>query len=114
MTKKGPKEPHQGMFKKGQSGNPSGRPKAPQYAKEELEKLLPLAIKAVRAVLDGTDETAKAADKMKAADMVFDRNLGRPLQALEMNGETKHIIDMSALTQEQKEAIARIGIDDGH
>jgi len=99
-------------FEAGKSGNPNGRPKTPESVKLAFSSMMPLALAAMRKILDGTDTDAKASDRIKAADIVFDRNLGKAVETVNMESQVNYV-DTSKLTDEQKEAIARIGLDDG-
>ena len=101
-------------IKKGQVLNPTGRPKTPESVKQAFSGMMPLALDALRNILNGTDTDARPVDRLKAADMVFDRNLGRPLQAVDMKGEIKSQIDVKKLTTAQMDALtdlAILGID---
>ena len=63
-----------GTFKKGQSGNPRGRPKANPEAKEILKAATPdAARKLVELVGSRTEKIALA-----AATEILDRTMGRP------------------------------------
>lgn len=72
-------------FVKGQSGNPTGRPKedvevkkyARQYGIEALNKLLEL-------MRTGTDERTQSA----AAQAILDRGFGKPSQEIGFDGES--------------------------
>lgn len=74
-----------GRFVKGQSGNPAGRsPLAPEIK----DMLLPLGKKSVAAlkkVLE--DPGAKDSDKLRATEIVLDRLLGKPQQAVELDAK---------------------------
>lgn len=79
--KRGPGRP----FEKGKSGNPAGRkPLAPEIK----DMLLPLGEKSVAAlkkVLE--DPEAKDSDKLRATEIVLDRLLGKPQQAVEVDAK---------------------------
>jgi hypothetical protein len=85
-------------FKKGQSGNPSGRPKDLQGIKALCQEHAPLAI--AKAVEILKSKNAKHSDKLKAADMILDRAYGKPLQ--EVKG-----VQFNAYTQIWTNAAAR-------
>lgn len=66
-------------FKKGQSGNPGGRPKSTPDEVEAIRKLRGLtqrAVEKVEELLESDDEKVR----MAAAKEVLDRNLGKPVQ----------------------------------
>ena len=70
-------------FKKGQSGNPSGRPKLlpGKFSRAEalsaLADLVPAAIEAIAASLKSDDEKVR----MRAAELVLERHLGKVAEA---------------------------------
>lgn len=68
-----------------QKGNPGGgRPKMPEHIKKAFQgPLTELSMSVIRNILDGTDEDAKASDRLKASEMVLDRSWGKPVQAIE-------------------------------
>ncbi len=73
-----------GKFAPGQSGNPSGRPKATPEEIDLLAKiksLSPKAVTALESVLDDPDATADA--KIRAANIVIERQLGKPRQEID-------------------------------
>ena len=65
-----------GQFTKGtKGGNPSGRPKMPITAKETLVSMLPKALATIQSFID--DEKVKPDIRMRAAELVIERNLGK-------------------------------------
>ncbi len=80
-------------FVKGKSGNPSGRKKEDPVVKEMFSKYLPDAIKAVETCLKDDNPSIR----LKAADIIFDRSLGKPAQAVEHSGQvdTKAVLEIA-------------------
>ena len=70
-------------FKKGQSGNPSGRPKLlpGKFSRAEalsaLADLVPAALEAIASCLTSDDEKVR----MRAAELVLERHLGKIAEA---------------------------------
>lgn len=64
-----------GRFVKGVSGNPSGRPSMPTDVKQRLISLLPKAIDTIQSMIE--DERVKPEVRIKAAEMIVERNLGK-------------------------------------
>lgn len=55
--------------------NPKGRPKMPITAKDKLISMLPAALDTLQQLIN--DEDAKPEVRIRAAEIVLDRNLGR-------------------------------------
>jgi hypothetical protein len=101
-------------FKKGQSGNPGGRPK-----KTEEERTLeamcrertPEALHAILRIMAGSKQDRA---KLAAAQYVLDRAWGKPKESVELSGadggpiETKQTLDVSGLSPDQLRALASI------
>ena len=64
-----------GRFTKGNSGNPTGRPTMPTDVKQRLISLLPKAIDTIQSMIE--DEHCKPEVRIKAAEMIVERNLGK-------------------------------------
>ena len=71
-------------FKKGQSGNPGGRPKRTPEIREIALAACPKANRALIAQLDHKDPRIVA----NAAEKLLDRGIGRPMQAHEITSQT--------------------------
>ncbi len=70
-------------FKKGQSGNPGGRPKELKGIKELAQNNAELAIMAlIRVAQHGKSESAR----VMAANSILDRGFGKPVQSTEVSG----------------------------
>lgn len=96
----------------GKSGNPSGRPKIPEHILKALRgPLTDLSIKVIRGVLDGSEQGTKVADKIKAAEFVFDRGFGKAVQTIEADvNTTLKPLDTSKLNTAQKDALAALAV----
>lgn len=82
QPKKRPGESGAGTpWQKGQSGNPGGRPKLPDWMKERGPK----ALAYIADVADGT-EPAEPDLRLKAAHIIVERYYGKAPQAVEVEG----------------------------
>lgn len=71
-------------FKPGQSGNPAGRPGLPPDVRMALTKAVPKATKRLVQLLDDPDGRLRLA----AAEVIYNRLYGKPVQAVEAKVET--------------------------
>lgn len=70
------------MFQKGKSGNPGGRPKENNEAKQLARKHGKSALKRLVELIHSEDERVAVA----ASQAVLDRGYGKPAQAVEHSG----------------------------
>ena len=66
-------------FKKGQSGNPGGRPKAEKEVVEAARAAGPRCVEVLVDLLDHTDSRVR----MAAAEQLLNRGFGKPRQTIE-------------------------------
>lgn len=81
-----PRRNSNGTFATGQSGNPAGRPKRSEQEKQVIEEmclLVPDAVSVLKKMLTSTD--APAYLRLRAAEIVLDRVLGRPMTGMELD-----------------------------
>ena len=88
-----PKEDTQ--FRKGQSGNPTGRSKAVILVSELARQHTAEAIRALAEICEG-GRGAKPGEQVQAALALLDRGWGKPQQAVEINGTnaTTTLVDL--------------------
>ena len=70
-----------GGFKRGQSGNPGGRPKLPADIREAFKAKAPEALEVLERCLQSNDDRVA----MMAAQAILDRGYGRPVQSIDAN-----------------------------
>ena len=75
------------QFKKGKSGNPDGRPVLPAEMKQRLLNLTPQAITFLESIINNNHISKSL--RMKAAEQVLDRGLGKPKQDIELSGSVE-------------------------
>lgn len=77
-------------FKKGQSGNPGGRPKRTDAEKEALEAIRKLAPKVPKLLTELIEDAkASAAIRLEAAKMILDRTYGKPDARVQMDAKVQ-------------------------
>lgn len=72
-------ERHEGMFKKGQSGNPLGRPKAALAVRDLAREHTEGALKTLVDI--AYNPKSPAAARVQAASAILDRGWGKPIQS---------------------------------
>ena len=80
-----------GTFAPGTSGNPGGRPKrtdAQKAAQEAIQALAGEAAELLAAIM--RDATAPLPTRLKAAEMVLDRAIGKPMPGLEVKKQQEN------------------------
>ncbi len=92
--------PTKGSWKPGQSGNPSGRPKVPQWrrgggaaasAKQRAEQYVDKAFKLLAKAM--ADETSPMSARVSAANSILERAYGKAPQDVNVRGSVEtHII----------------------
>jgi len=100
-----------GKFKKGQTGNPGGRPAMPEEFKELAKKHSLSALQVAIDIMLQSDN--KPSDRLKAVEIVIDRAYGKPAQATELTGPNGGplqtvAVDLSGLTLEELRKLAKL------
>lgn len=82
-------------WKKGQSGNPTGRPKIPDDVKETFRALTTDAANALASIV--RDDDAPPAARVAAATTILDRGWGKPQQDITVKHDPLDGIDTTGL-----------------
>lgn len=88
-----------GQFKKGQSGNPSGRPKKTIQLAEKCRDMSADALKQIMTIL----QTGKPSEQLKAAEIILAYGYGKPSQKLEHAGVPNEPLVFTWSTSESDE-----------
>ena len=80
------KRDNKGRFVKGQSGNKQGRQKIPEDIKQAFRSLAPDCCRVLCSIVN--DESARHADRIKAAEVILDRGWGKPVQSVDLDASS--------------------------
>ena len=94
-------------FKKGQSGNPGGRPKVAAEVKELARAHTGVAIETLVSIMTNT-KSAPAA-RVSAANALLDRGYGKPPQHITGEGGPSYVIRAPEPCKTAEEWVARLG-----
>ena len=86
------RERYPNRYKKGQSGNPSGRPKMTDEQREALsmiKSLAPMAAKKMKEILSNPKTSVYA--KIQVITLILNRTYGLPESAIKVSGEQQTI-----------------------
>lgn len=76
------------QWKKGQSGNPNGRPKRDPEIDKKLEEYSLPAIERLGKII--LDKNTRSADAIKAASLILGYSIGKPIQQVDVSGGVEH------------------------
>lgn len=93
--------PEATKWKKGQSGNPGGRPIGlVRYIRQQtdnLQELVDIALEIAR------NAKARRKDRLTAIQLILDRALGKPHASISIDAEVKHdVLEILSATPEQR------------
>src|SRR6476619_5015818 len=93
-------------FKKGQSGNPGGRPKVAAEVKELARAHTGVAIESLVSIM--TNAKSAPAARVSAANALLDRGYGKPPQHLTGESGTSYVVRLPEVCATAEEWIASI------
>lgn len=98
------REPGNGKWVKGQSGNPSGRPKEIGWVRELARAYTDVAVQTLAQIMQ--DDKQPAASRVSAAQSLLDRGWGKPSQPVGGADDLPPIRTLRDLTETELMAIA--------
>ena len=102
------------MWKKGQSGNPGGRPKGVYNLRVLARERTDDALNTLTSIMG--DQNAPAAARVTAACAILDRGYGRPVQSTEITGAGGGPVETTMSSKELARQVMfslRAGEEDG-
>ena len=73
-----------GQFLVGNKCGVMGRPPMPEELKQAVRRMAPTALDVLSSIV--ADESAKKADRIRAAEVLLDRGYGKPAQSVDVSG----------------------------
>lgn len=108
---KGTRKNHAGLWKKGQSGNPGGRPALAGHVRDLARQYTEESVKTLVEIM--RDKKAHATSRATAAQSLLDRGWGKPSQPVGGAEDLPPIRGVRELSEVELMALAQQGSSDG-
>lgn len=74
--------------------------------------LTELSLQVIKSILDGSDPEAKTSDRLRAAEIILDRSVGKAKQSIDVSVKTPdRPIDVSKLSIDQRDVLIALATD---